>query len=158
MEKTLTPKQDMFVREYLVDLNGTQAAIRAGYSKKTADRIAEQNLRKLGIQAAIQEAKLKREQKTEISAEYVITTIRNTIERCSQAVPVLDKEGNPTGQYRFDAQAVLKGTELLGKHLSIFTERKQLDLTSSDGSMSPVDPTPAIKSLIDAVTQIGGVK
>lgn len=46
----LSPKQERFVQEYLVDLNATQAAIRAGYSKKTAASIGEENLRKPGIQ------------------------------------------------------------------------------------------------------------
>jgi phage terminase small subunit len=52
----LTPKQEAFVREYLVDLNGTQAAIRAGYSEKSAPVIACQNLRKLNVLRAIEEA------------------------------------------------------------------------------------------------------
>jgi phage terminase small subunit len=52
----LTPKQEAFVREYLVDLNGTQAGIRAGYSEKSAPVIASQNLRKLNVLRAIEEA------------------------------------------------------------------------------------------------------
>lgn len=72
--------------------------------------------------------------KAEISAEYVLSTIKNTIERCAQAEPVYDREGNPTGEYKFDATAVLKGAELLGKHLKLFTDK--VDHTSSDGSMS----------------------
>jgi len=51
----LTDKQEMFCREYLIDLNATQAAIRAGYSVKTANRIAAQNLSKLDIQNRIAE-------------------------------------------------------------------------------------------------------
>ena len=53
MITTLTPKQQCFVEEYLVDLNATQAAIRAGYSKKTAKTIAAQNLAKLPIRRAL---------------------------------------------------------------------------------------------------------
>lgn len=55
----LTPKQQRFVDEYLIDLNATQAAIRAGYSEKTAKVIAAQNLSKLNVQEAIEEAKNK---------------------------------------------------------------------------------------------------
>ncbi len=51
----MTPKQKRFCQEYIVDLNGTQAAIRAGYSERTANRIASENLTKPVIQAAIQE-------------------------------------------------------------------------------------------------------
>ena len=56
----MTPKQERFVQEYLIDLNATQAAIRAGYSKKTAAEIGRQNLIKLDIQHAISKAQDRR--------------------------------------------------------------------------------------------------
>ena len=67
MEK-LTPKQARFVEEYLVDLNATQAAIRAGYSESTARAIGHENLTKPDIQEAIAEARGKQQQRTEITA------------------------------------------------------------------------------------------
>lgn len=67
----MTPKQEIFCAEYLIDLNGTQAAIRAGYSPKTADRIANQNLRKLEIKNRIQELRAKEFKKTIATAEEV---------------------------------------------------------------------------------------
>ena len=71
-EKKLTSKQKMFVKEYLVDLNATQAALRAGYSEKTAYRTGADNLKKPQIQEAIQQAMQKREQRTEITADKVL--------------------------------------------------------------------------------------
>ena len=68
----LTPKQQRFVEEYLIDLNATQAAIRAGYSEKTAKVIAAQNLSKLNVQEAIEEAQSKRTEQTQIDAAYVL--------------------------------------------------------------------------------------
>jgi len=68
----LTDKQQRFVKEYLVDLNATQAAIRAGYSQKTAGSIGEENLRKPEIAAAIQEAMEARSRRTEITADRVL--------------------------------------------------------------------------------------
>lgn len=68
----LTDKQDMFCREYLIDLNAKQAAIRAGYSVKTANRIAAQNLSKLDIQNRIAELKTKRNEDVGIDADYVL--------------------------------------------------------------------------------------
>lgn len=68
----LTDKQEMFCREYLVDLNATQAAIRAGYSVKTANRIAAQNLSKIDIQNRIAELKTKRNEDVGINADYVL--------------------------------------------------------------------------------------
>lgn len=133
----LTARQQAFIREYLVDLNATQAAIRAGYSQKTAQEIGAENLSKPMIAAAIQAAMDKRAQKTDITAEYVLRTIKETIERCAQAEPVRDREGNETGEYRFEHAGVLKGCELLGKHLKLFTDKTEL--TGKDGG--PIELT-----------------
>lgn len=111
-----------FCKEYLIDLNGAQAAIRAGYSEKTAKEIASENLTKPNIVEYIQKQMDKRAEKTEINAEYVLKTIKSTIERCSQAEPVMIN-GEPSGEYKFDAASVLKGCELLGKHLKLFSEK-----------------------------------
>ena len=68
----LTPKQQRFVEEYLIDLNATQAAIRAGYSEKTAKEIGSENLTKPNIAKAIEEAQNKRAEQTQIDAAYVL--------------------------------------------------------------------------------------
>ncbi|MCE7614207.1 terminase small subunit [Vibrio fluvialis] len=71
----LTDKQDMFCREYLKDLNATQAAIRAGYSEKTANRIAAENLSKPVIQDRISELKSARIEEVKIDANYVLNRL-----------------------------------------------------------------------------------
>lgn len=68
----LTPKQEQFCREYLIDLNGTQAAIRAGFSKKTASSIGSEYLRKPEIQERLRQNMASRAQRTEISADRVL--------------------------------------------------------------------------------------
>jgi phage terminase small subunit len=68
----LNAKQATFVREYLIDLNATQAAIRAGYSPKTAGQIGDENLRKPEIAAAVQSAMAERAGRTEITADRVL--------------------------------------------------------------------------------------
>ena len=70
--KSLTPKQSRFVDEYLIDLNATQAAIRAGYSVKTARQIGEENLSKHDIQKALSARMSAREQRTEITQDMVL--------------------------------------------------------------------------------------
>lgn len=129
----LTAKQEQFVKEYLIDLNATQAAIRAGYSEDTARVIGPENLSKPAVQAAIQQAMEERSKRTGITSDYVLNTIVDTLERCKQARPVLDRKGKPVmvetpgGElapaYTFEASAVLKGCELLGKHLKLFTDK-----------------------------------
>ena len=134
----LTAKQELFIKEYLVDLNATQAAIRAGYSEKTAQVIGAENLSKPIIAEALAEHTKKRTQKVDITVDYVLTTIKNTIERCAQAEPVYDRQGVPTGEYQFDSGAVLKGTELLGKYLKLFTDK--VDISNPDGTLKPAAP------------------
>ena len=102
----LTNKQKTFIKEYLVDLNSAHAAIRAGYSKKTAPQAGCKLVAMPEIAKAIQEEMDKRAEKTGITAEYVLNGIKDTIEEC------LD---NPS--------AKLKGYELLGKHLKLFTDK-----------------------------------
>lgn len=107
---SLTPKQQRFVDEYLVDLNATQAAIRASYSRKTAGQIGDELLKKPEIAEAIQSAIRIRAQRVEITQDYVLTTIVETIERCKAL----------TG---FNPGSVLKGSEMLAKHLGMLKER-----------------------------------
>jgi len=70
--KSLNRRQKIFSQEYLVDLNATQAAIRAGYSTKRAAEIGYENLRKPQIQAAIKEAMSERSKRTEITQDMVV--------------------------------------------------------------------------------------
>jgi phage terminase small subunit len=109
----LTPKQQRFVEEYLIDLNATQAAIRAGYSEKNADKIGSQLLGKTRVAASIREAQEKRTRRTEITADYVLTTIRETVEALLN-----DREKN--------AANIFKGSELLGKHIKLFTDKHEI--------------------------------
>lgn len=89
----LTAKQAAFVREYLVDLNATQAAIRAGYSKRTAEKIGSENLRKPEVSQAIQTAIREREKRTEIDQDRVLKELA----RLAFFDPrkLFDERGNP---------------------------------------------------------------
>ena len=150
----MTPKQQRFVSEYLIDLNATQAAIRAGYSEKTARFIGAENLTKPNIAAAVATAKAERSERTEVTQDYVLTSIMKTMERCKQAEPVVYQNGDsvligtPSGDlapaYKFDANAVLKGAELLGRHLAMFTDKKTIDV--NHGVQEPAEIIAAAKA------------
>lgn len=71
----LTPKQQRFIEEYLIDLNATQAAIRAGYSAKTAHYIGAENLKKPVIQAGIKEAMDLRSSRTQVTADMIVNQL-----------------------------------------------------------------------------------
>ena len=76
----LTDKQEMFCKEYLIDLNATQAAIRAGYSKKTAHSIGNENLIKPEIEARIAELKESRANRIEMDSDGVLKELKNWVE------------------------------------------------------------------------------
>lgn len=114
----LTDKQTAFAREYLVDLNATQAAIRAGYSERTAYSVGQRLLKKVEIQRAVAAAQAKRARRVEIKAEDVL---RGVIEVTTQA--------RDSG----DLKTALKGYELQGKHLGMWTERVKQEVTGPDG-------------------------
>ena len=118
--KKLTPKQQRFITEYLVDLNATQAAKRAGYQhpNKQGPRL----LVNVGVAKAIAAAQAERVKRTEITQDYVLAVITDTIERCQSAKAVTDHDGKETGEWTFNAGAVLRGAELLGRHLAMFTD------------------------------------
>ena len=119
MPNKLTAKQEMFVQEYLVDLNATQAAIRAGYSEKTAALIGCENIRKPNIASAIVKAKAERVEKVKIDAAYVLRQAVKLHERCMQEVPVLDHNGKESGEYKFEHTGAAKGLDIIGKHVDI---------------------------------------
>lgn len=121
----LTPKQQRFVDEYLVDLNATQAAIRAGYSAKTADQQGSRLLANVKVAAAIREARADLQARTQVTQEWVIEKLRENVERAMQAVPVVDRHGNETGEYCWEGQVANTALQLLGKHLGMFVDRVQ---------------------------------
>ncbi len=125
MAKQLTDKQQRFVEEYLVDLNGTEAAIRAGYSPKTARQIAAQNLSKLNIQEAIREGQQERSERVRVTQDWVLKKLIRNVDRSMQAEPVYDREGNETGEYNYQGSVANKALELVGKHLGMFKERHE---------------------------------
>lgn len=114
----MTPKQQAFVNEYLIDLNATQAAIRAGYSVKTAEVIANQLIKKTLVRAAINKAQCQRADKAELNAEWVLNRLQRIADVCMKE----DERG------RIDSAGAAKATELIGKHLAMFTEKKEIDI------------------------------
>jgi phage terminase small subunit len=131
MTKALTPKQQRFVEEYLVDLNATQAAIRAGYSAKTADRIGPQQLVKTCVAEAIQVKRSKLSELTMRTAADVMADIGKVRDNAMQAV--IDPQTGANGM--LSHKDALKALELEGKHYGAFTER--IDLSNKDGTLRP---------------------
>ena len=143
----MTAKQGRFVDEYLIDLNGTQAAIRAGYSPNTAHDIASENLRKPNIAAAVALAMAERSKRTGITADRVLEEIAKLA--FVNAADVISSDGSVSGLALRDDTAAIQSVkvktipteegdiveqevrlydktrnlELLGRHLGLFNDK-----------------------------------
>ena len=139
----LTPKQQRFVEEYLIDLNATQAAIRAGYSEKTANEIGAENLAKPSIAKAIQDALKERSERVQIDADYVLKRLveidqMDVLDIMDDQMKILPLREWPKiwRQYINNVESIelsdgegwlkkikwpdkVKNLELLGKHVSV---------------------------------------
>lgn len=156
----LTDKQEMFCREYLIDLNATQAAIRAGYSEKTANRTGSENLSKPDIAQRIIDLKSERIERVEINADYVLRRLVEIDEMDVLDILLANGELKPIAQWpkvwrttlsamdvtemAGDAAGLLKkikwpdkvkNLELLGKHVTVqaFKDNVKNELVGANG-------------------------
>jgi phage terminase small subunit len=118
----LNLRQRAFVCEYLIDLNATQAALRAGYSQKTAGSLGHELLKKPEIEAAISEAMKDRQQRTLITADKVLTDIE-----LIKSDAMRTKVGNDGNAEMINHGAALRACELQGKHLQLWTEKSVVE-------------------------------
>lgn len=150
----LNRRQILFTLEYLQDLNATQAAIRAGYSERTAYSIGQENLKKPEIAAAIQNAMRAREKRTEVTADNVIKELAAvafarideyltwgpgglelkasgslTHKQLAAVSEVTETPSRHGKNVRFKLADKLRALELLGEHLGIFDVSDRSDKT-----------------------------
>ena len=148
MAKKLTKKQQLFVDEYLIDLNATQAAIRAGYSVDTAKEIGCENLTKPNIQQAIAEHMAERNKRTGINQDRVVLELAkiafvkmtdvvdpDTGEilpnasdddlACIESVKFKQSDNQYGGSIEREVKLAskMKALELLGKHLGMWNDK-----------------------------------
>lgn len=130
-ERPLNAKQRAFVMHYVATHNATQSAKNAGYSPTSAHATGYDLLRHPYVKAAIEEREADLANQLGITKQTILTRLNETVERAMQAVPVLDAEGQPTGEWTYDRAGAQKGLELLGKHLGLFTERQEVRHTGT---------------------------
>ena len=164
----MTNKQKRFCEEYLVDLNATQAAIRAGYSPATAGSIGNELLKKPEIRARVDKAIASQSRRTGVTADRVVRELARVAFANSQDVVNYDDATIKGAAARDDTAAVasvrvktiptkdgdgverevrmhdkLKALELLGRHLGMFTDNLHLD---GDVGVTIVDDIPKADS------------
>jgi phage terminase small subunit len=179
----LTPKQRRFVEEYLVDLNATQAAIRAGYSEDSAKAIGCENLTKPDIAAAVAEAAEARSKRTQIDADWVLQ--RLALEADADISDLFDADGKvlparewPAAFRRGLVAGIeveelrgegisgvvrkvklgdrLKRIELIGRHIAIGAFKDRVEHTGKDGGpieTRELSPRDALRRMLFALTQ-----
>ena len=161
---SLTAKQKRFVEEYMIDLNGAAAAIRAGYSAKSARQIGAENLTKPDLRARIDEAMAERSRRTGINADVVIrelarigllnagkvvnfsdATVKDTAAEddlaaiASLKVKTSETDQGTTVEREVKFHDKNKALELLGRHLGMFNDKLQV---SGEGTVKIVDDIP----------------
>jgi phage terminase small subunit len=124
----LTNKQKVFCEEYIKDSNGTQAAIRAGYSVASAQQTAASNMLKHVVKEYIVELQTERSTETKIDAAWVLMSAKKVYDRCMQEEAVTDREGSPTGEYKFEHSGANAALGIIGKHIDVqaFLDKKEI--------------------------------
>jgi len=127
----MNEQQQLFADEYLIDLNATQAAKRAGYSLATAYSQGQRLLKHVEIRTYIQNAMEERSKRILIDADFVLEGLKNVAQRCLQATPVMRfdnvemhmvqvKDDDGRDVWEFDSNGANKALELIGKHVGVF--------------------------------------
>lgn len=120
----LTKKQEAFIDEYLIDLNATQAAIRAGYSQKTAGKIGTENLQKPVIQNCLKERMQQKESERIASADEVLQRLTEIARGQAEEEIIGFWDGEPVRVKKEPyIKDRIKALELLGKRHMLFTDK-----------------------------------
>jgi phage terminase small subunit len=123
----MTPKQLIFIDEYIIDYNATRAYKVAYGIEKTTDGTARTEgcrlLANPNIKAKIDAAQKKRAENSGITAEFVLNGLKDLAIKCSKEIELTDKQGNKIGVFKLDSSGATKSYELLGKHLQLFTDK-----------------------------------
>ncbi len=138
-----TEKQLNFCNEYVKDYNATQAAIRAGYSEKTAAAQASRLLKSSDVLETIKEKQRELVKSSCLSEEKIISDLQQILERCMSAVPVMKWDSDShsyveTGLYEFDSKGALNAIKLLGQHLGMFKEKVDIDGKFAVGKVAEI--------------------
>ena len=114
-------KHELFAQGLAKGLSADAAYQAAGYKRDrgNAARLTAND----SIQKRVAEIQDKAAETAEVNKAWIMERLKETVERAMQAAPVLDREGNPTGEYKYPGNTAIKALELLGKELGMFAQR-----------------------------------
>lgn len=129
---SITPKQERFCQEYIVDYNGAQAAVRAGYAANSARKTASRLLTNADILARVRELQREQTARLALTQDYVLQQLVDTYRCCREPEPVMVYDADAggmveSGKYQFDSKGALRALELIGKHLGMYQDKLKLD-------------------------------
>jgi phage terminase small subunit len=124
----LNEKMKLFADHYLITINATESAKKAGYSEKTAYSQGQRLLKHVEVRAYIDDKQNERSEKLELDAEWVLKNLQTVVERSLQSEPVMkwnyeSRQLEETGEYTFDSNGANRALELVGKHLGMFKDK-----------------------------------
>jgi len=123
--KSFTDKQRAFVEEYLIDFNASQAALRAGYSPRTARSQGQRLLTNVDIRDALEDAQKVRTKRTCVTQDYVVYMLVEVVETCMGNRAVFDKDGNEIGKSAYQPGPAIRALEILGRHTGGFSGKDE---------------------------------
>ena len=126
-EPVLRPKQARFIEEFLIDANATQAAIRAGYSRHTADTQGCRMFRNVHVLRELAKRQAVRAEKLEIDAEWVLSKLKNIVER--------DPDGS---KGRVTVKDLIRALETIGKHHTVQAFRENIALSGDEDLLEAI--------------------
>lgn len=136
----IPPKRLRFIEEYMVDLNGTQAAIRAGYSPNSAQQQAHDLLMNPLVAAEVARRMKEAEAQAKYDKDYVINNLLEIVERCMQRAPVMVRDGKEFVQamdeegrhvWQFNDKGANKALEMLGRHIAMFKDKVEVEVVDA---------------------------
>lgn len=177
--RKLTAKRERFVSEYLIDLNATQAAIRAGYSEKTAEQIGYQLLQITSVAEQIAAGREKQAKRLEINADWVLKRLADEAEadindiykedgslkpvkewpRIWRTGLISGIEAGPLGIQKVKLSERVRRLELIGKHMAVGAFVERMEHTGKDGgpiqteNVSDIEAARAIAFLLNEGTR-----